>query len=150
MAKSIRMTKLVAVGKMRDKFCEQQCAAFLTRAGAYGRCEVVTVPDSNVAGEGKAILRELDRERNAIIVVLTEEGKELTTAEFSAFLGRAESKIVFVIGGPFGLAPEVKQRAAMLWSLSKLTFTHEMARMLFCEQLYRGLNLLNGGSYHHA
>ncbi|MBR2344967.1 MAG: 23S rRNA (pseudouridine(1915)-N(3))-methyltransferase RlmH [Lentisphaeria bacterium] len=150
MAKYERRTKLIAVGKMRDKFCEQQCAGFLTRAGAYGKCECVTIPDSDVAGEGKAILRELDKERNAIVVVLTEEGKEFTTAEFAKFLERADRKLVFVIGGPFGLAPEVKQRAALLWSLSKLTFTHEMARFLFCEQLYRGLNLLNGGAYHHA
>ena len=149
MPKYARMTKLVAVGKMRDKFCEQQCSSFLTRAGAYGKCEVITVPDSDVAGEGKAIIRELDKERNAIVVILSEEGKEFTTAEFSAFLGRADRKIVFVIGGPFGLAPEVKSRASMLWSLSKLTFTHEMARFLFCEQLYRALNFLNGGAYHH-
>jgi 23S rRNA (pseudouridine1915-N3)-methyltransferase len=150
MAKYERMVKLIAVGKMRDRLFESRCQEFLTRLNAYGKCETVILPDSNVAGEGKAILRELDRERNALIVVLTEEGKEFTTAEFSAFLGKAESKIVFVIGGPFGLAPEVKQRATVLWSLSKLTFTHEMARMLFCEQLYRGLNLLNGGAYHHA
>ena len=150
MAKYVRMTKLVAVGRMRDKFCEKQCREFLSRAGAYGKCECVIVPDSDVAGEGKAILRELDKERNAIVVVLTEEGKEFTTAEFAKFLKRADRKLVFVIGGPFGLAPEVKQRAALLWSLSKLTFTHEMARFLFCEQLYRGLNLLNGGAYHHA
>ncbi len=149
MAKYDRMTKLVAVGRMRDKFCEKQCSEFLSRAGAYGKCECVIVPDSDVAGEGKAILRELDKERNALVVVLSEEGREFTTAEFSAYLGRADRKIVFVIGGPFGLAPEVKQRAGLLWSLSKLTFTHEMARFLFCEQLYRALNLLNGGAYHH-
>ena len=102
-----------------------------------------------LAGAVLAGIISSDRVRNALVVVLTEEGREFTTAEFSAYLGRADRKIVFVIGGPFGLAQEVKQRAGLLWSLSKLTFTHEMARFLFCEQLYRALNLLNGGAYHH-
>ena len=149
MAKYERMVKLVAVGRMRDRSCELLCREFLTRCGAYGRCECVTVPDSDVAAEGRALLRELDKERNSLVVVLSEEGRELDTAGFAEFLGRADKKLVFVIGGPFGLAPEVKARAQLLWSLSRLTFTHELARVLFCEQLYRGLNLLNGGSYHH-
>jgi 23S rRNA (pseudouridine1915-N3)-methyltransferase len=149
MAKYERMVKLIAVGKMRDRLFERRCQEFLTRLNAYGKCETVILPDSNVAGEGKAMLREIDRDRGAIVVIMTEEGKEFTTAEFSAFLGNADRKIIFVIGGPFGIAPEVKARGDMLMALSKMTFTHEMARMTFLEQLYRGLNLLNGGSYHH-
>ena len=149
MAKYERMVKLIAVGRMRDRCCDRLCREFLTRCGAYGRCECVAVPDSDVAAEGRALLRELDRERNAIVVALSEEGREFDTAGFAEFLGRADRKLVFVIGGPFGLAPEVKSRARLIWSLSRLTFTHELARVLFCEQLYRGLNLLNGGAYHH-
>ena len=64
-------------------------------------------------------------------------------------IGRIDRKILFIIGGPFGIAPEVKSRADMMMALSKMTFTHEMARMIFLEQIYRALNLLNGGSYHH-
>ena len=64
-------------------------------------------------------------------------------------LEKSDRKMVFVIGGPFGIAPEVKARADLLLALSRMTFTHEMARMLFLEQLYRSMNLLNGGSYHH-
>ena len=149
MAKHSRHVLLLAVGKMRDKSYASNCDEFLARASAYGKCDVVTVPDSDVENEGKALLRELDKERNSLIVVLSEEGKLLSTEKFTSFLEKADRKIVFVIGGPFGLAPEVKQRASLIWSLSPLTFTHEIARLLFCEQLYRGLNLLNGGSYHH-
>ena len=149
MALHERMVKLIAVGRMRDRFCEQQCSEFLTRCRPYGRVECVTVPDADVAAEGRSILRELDKERSAIVVALSEEGREFTTEEFSEYLGKADRKLVFVIGGPFGLAPEVKSRARLVWSLSRLTFTHEMARFLFCEQLYRAMNLLNGGSYHH-
>ncbi|MCI5778385.1 MAG: 23S rRNA (pseudouridine(1915)-N(3))-methyltransferase RlmH [Lentisphaeria bacterium] len=149
MAKFERVVKLVAVGRMRDRTLAGLCDEFLTRSGAYGRCECIVVPDSDVAGEGRAILRELAKERNALTVALDETGREFSTAEFAEFLERADRKIVFVIGGPFGLSPEVKAHVSLLWALSKLTFTHELARLLFCEQLYRGLNLLNGGSYHH-
>ena len=81
--------------------------------------------------------------------MLTEEGKEFTTREFSSYLGGIDRKIVFIIGGPYGISDEVKARADKLMALSKMTFTHEMARMIFLEQLYRALNLLNGGAYHH-
>ena len=95
------------------------------------------------------MLRELDRERGALVVALTEEGREFSTKEFSEYLGKVDRRIVFIIGGPFGIADEVKKRADLLMALSKMTFTHEMARFLLCEQLYRALNLLNGGAYHH-
>ena len=149
MAKYERMVKLVAVGRMRDRLFESRCQEFLTRLGAYGKCEVTVLPDSNVANEGKAMLRELYKERGAYIVALTEEGREFSTKEFSEQLGKIDRKIIFIIGGPFGIAEEVKQRADMMMALSRMTFTHEMARMIFLEQLYRALNLLNGGAYHH-
>ena len=149
MAKYEKMVKLVAVGKMRDRLFESRCQEFLTRLGAYGKCEVTVLPDSNVANEGKAMLRELDKERGAYTVALTEEGREFSTKEFSEQLGKIDRKIIFIIGGPFGIAEEVKQRADMMMALSRMTFTHEMARMIFLEQLYRALNLLNGGAYHH-
>ena len=149
MAKYERLAKLIAIGRMRDKLFDSRCQEFLTRINAYGRCEVAVLPDSDVANEGKAICRELDKDKGAVIIALTEEGKEYTTGEFSKFLETLDRKIIFIIGGPFGLSPEVKSRSDRMMALSKMTFTHEMARMIFLEQLYRALNLLNGGSYHH-
>ena len=149
MAKYEKIIKLIAVGKMRDRAFDAHCQEYLTRLKAYGKCEVVILPDSNVDNEGKAMLRELEKDRGAMVIVLTEEGKEFTTGEFSAFLEKIDRKTVFIIGGPYGIAPEVKARAGKLWALSKLTFTHEMARLLCLEQVYRALNLLNGGAYHH-
>ena len=64
-------------------------------------------------------------------------------------LGNFNRKVVFVIGGPYGLDPAVKARAELLWSLSKLTFTHEIARFLLFEQLFRASSILRGGSYHN-
>ena len=144
------LLSLVAVGKFRSRELGALHAEFLKRLGPYAKTRLVEVPDSDVSGEGRAICRELDRERGAKVVVLSEEGKTFSTAEFAAFLKRCDSRVVFVVGGPFGLAPEVKKRADLLWSLSPLTFTHEFARLLLVEQLYRASNFNAGGNYHHA
>lgn len=143
------LAKVLVIGKMKDRALGARVDEFLERCRAYGKAEMVELPDSDVAREGKALLRELDKEKSSCIVVLSEEGKLLTTEAFASYISAADRKIVFVIGGPFGLAPEVKARASLLWSLSPLTFTHELARLLLCEQLYRALNFNAGGSYHH-
>ena len=144
-----RFIKIIAIGRMKDKNLDSLTAELLVRLRKYGKTEVTVLPDSDVAREGSAIIRELDKERNSTVFVLSEEGTQWTTAQFASRLEQLDRRAVFVIGGPFGLAPEVKQRAHCLWSLSKLTFTHDMARFLLCEQLFRALNLLNGGAYHH-
>lgn len=143
------LAKVLVIGKMKDRALSARADEFLERCRAYGKTEIVELPDSDVAREGKALLRELDKERSSCIIVLSEEGKLLATEAFASYISAAGRKIVFVIGGPFGLAPEVKARASLLWSLSPLTFTHELARLLLCEQLYRALNFNAGGSYHH-
>lgn len=140
---------VVAVGKLRSREIAALAAEFSKRLGAYARLKVTELADSDVAGEGKAIRRELDRARGAKVVVLTEEGKLFSTSEFAAFLKSCDTRVVFVVGGPFGIAPEVKAKADLLWSLSPLTFTHELARLLLLEQLYRAANFNAGGSYHH-
>ena len=144
-----RFIRIIAVGRMKDKNLDNLTNELLVRLRKYGKTEITILPDSDVAREGSAIIRELDKERNSTVFVLSEEGTQWTTAQFASRLEQLDRRAVFVIGGPFGLAPEVKQRAHCLWSLSKLTFTHEMARFLLCEQLFRALNLLNGGAYHH-
>ena len=143
------LLSFIAVGKFRSRELGALHAEFSKRLGAYAKVRHVELADSDVSGEGRAICRELDRERGAKVVVLSEEGKLFSTAEFSAFLKGCDSRVVFVVGGPFGLAPEVKARANLLWSLSPLTFTHELARVLLAEQIYRALNFNAGGNYHH-
>ena len=128
---------------------QARCDEFAKWISPYAKLEVVELPDSTVAKEGQAILKALEKERTSAVVVLSEEGREFTSADFAAKLGSFDRKIVFVIGGPYGLAPEVKTRADLLWSLSKLTFTHELARLLLMEQLFRANNILHGGSYHN-
>lgn len=140
---------LIAVGRMRSRELAALCGEFTKRLGAYSRLGVTELPDGDVASEGRAICRELDRDRGAKVVVLSEEGRLFTTAKLAEFLKDCDTRVTFVVGGPFGLAPEVKARSELVWSLSPLTFTHEFARLLLLEQLYRALNLNAGGHYHH-
>ncbi len=143
------LLKLVLIGKLKDRALQARCDEFAKWLSPYAKLEIVELPDSNVAKEGLAIVKALEKERSAAVVVLSEEGRQFTSTAFAAKLGSFDRKIVFVIGGPCGLAPEVKQRADLLWSLSKLTFTHELARLLLMEQLFRATNILHGGSYHN-
>lgn len=144
-----RVFRIIAVGKMRDRQLNAKCDELLKWLGRYGRCELTVIPDSDTAKESAALCRELDNEKSAVKFVLSEEGHEWTTVQFAGKLQELDRKALFVIGGPFGMDKSVKERADHLWSLSKLTFTHEMARVLLCEQLFRAMNYLNGGTYHH-
>jgi len=141
--------KVILIGKLRDKLVEARIDEYRKRLNAYGKLEVVFLADGTVESEGKAICREINRDRNAEIYVLSEEGKEFTSRQLGERFAALDRKAVFVIGGPFGLADEVKRHADVLWSLSKLTFPHEISTLLLFEQLYRAENLAHGGNYHH-
>lgn len=143
------LIKVLVVGRLKDRAIQARCDEFAKWLGPYVKLEVQELPDSNVAKEGQTILKALERERGAALVALSEEGKEFTSVKFAEVLGKFDRKVVFVIGGPYGLAPEIRAKADLLWSLSRLTFTHELARLLLFEQLFRAVNILHGGSYHN-
>lgn len=143
------LIKVLVVGRLKDRAIQARCDEFAKWLGPYAKLEVQELPDSNVAKEGQAILKALERDRGAAVVALSEEGKEFTSVKFAEVLGKFDRKVVFVIGGPYGLAPEIRAKADLLWSLSRLTFTHELARLLLFEQLFRAVNILHGGSYHN-
>lgn len=143
------LIKVLVIGRLKDRAIQARCDEFAKWLGPYAKLEVQELPDSNVAKEGQAILKALERDRGAALVALSEEGKEFTSVKFAEVLGKFDRKVVFVIGGPYGLAPEIRVKADLLWSLSRLTFTHELARLLLFEQLFRAVNILHGGSYHN-
>lgn len=143
------LIKCLFVGKLKDRAMQVRCNEFAKWLSPYAKVELIELPDSTVQKEGQAILKALEKERTSAVIVLSEEGHEFTSARFAEKLGCFDRKVVFVIGGPYGLLPEVKERADLLWSLSKLTFTHELARLLLLEQLFRATNILHGGSYHN-
>ncbi len=101
--------------------------------------------------EGKKILRLLGRDD--YIVLLDERGKEFRSVEFAAWLQKlsqnSAKKIVFIVGGSWGFSDEIHEKADLKISLSKMTFPHQLVRLLFVEQLYRAFTIIKGEPYHH-
>ncbi len=140
---------ILCVGRLKDKAFEQRCQEYLKWIAPYARVRLTELPDSGKDKENAAILRHLEKTEGTIIV-LSEDGKSFTSRNFAAKLDSySTGQITFVIGGPDGLNAEVKQKGHQLWALSQLTFTHELARLLLCEQLFRAVNILRGGHYHN-
>ena len=142
------LIKIIAVGKIKDPGLQSKINEFSKWVSRYAKLEIVELRDSNVGKEGEAILKTIGKDKT-FVFALSEEGKEFTSVKFSRKLSGIDQKMTFVIGGPFGLSTEVKQRADCLFSLSKMTFTHEMARLFLLEQVYRAIDIARGGKYHN-
>lgn len=143
------LLKVLVIGKLKDKNFQSRIVEYSKWLTQNNKIEIVELPDSTKEKENELLLKHIEKENHAYIVALSEDGRELTSRELAAKLGAIQQKIVFIIGGPYGLTPEVKAKADFLWSLSKLTFTHEFARLILLEQLFRASNIQMGGSYHN-
>ena len=143
------LLKVLVIGKLKDKNFQSRIVEYSKWLTQNNKIEIVELPDSTKEKENELLLKHIEKENHAYIVALSEDGRELTSRELAAKLGAIQQKIVFIIGGPYGLTPEVKVKADFLWSLSKLTFTHEFARLILLEQLFRASNIQMGGSYHN-
>lgn len=149
------------MGKTSTKYIADATDEFVRRVNRYAPMEVVTVPDLKSTRaltedvqkqrEGAAILASLQGGDH--VCLLDERGKELTSREFAGMIDRRMSqglkRLVFVIGGPYGFSQEVYDRADSKLSLSRMTFTHEMVRLFFTEQVYRAMTIMRGEPYHH-
>jgi 23S rRNA (pseudouridine1915-N3)-methyltransferase len=152
---------LLQTGKTSDKNIAEVADLYSNRIKKYMVFEIITLPDiKNVRNmpvqeqkvkEGKKILQSLSTDD--YVILLDERGKELRTVEFSGLLGKffmlPKKRIVFVIGGPWGFSEDVYDRADFRMSLSKMTFPHQLVRLLFLEQLYRVFTIIKGEPYHH-
>ena len=143
------LLKVLVIGKLKDKHFQSRVEEYSKWLTQNNKIEILELPDSTKEKENELLLKHIEKENHAYIVALSEDGRELTSRELASKLGAIQQKIVFIIGGPYGLTKEVKQRADFLWSLSKLTFTHEFARLILLEQLFRASNIQMGGSYHN-
>jgi 23S rRNA (pseudouridine1915-N3)-methyltransferase len=141
---------IIAVGKMKNRALSTLCDDFSKRLKRSGNFELIELKDGDVESEGQRILEALTKRGDARIYVMAEEGKTRTSKKLSDELYALQGRpAVFIVGGAYGLSDAVKQRADVLFALSPLTFTHEIARMLLCEQLYRAVSIQNGSKYHH-
>lgn len=141
------MIRILAVGKLKDPRLADLAAAYLRRLGPLAACEVVELKDRGPAKESAEMVRRLGAA--AFVVAMDEHGDDLTSVDLAALLG-SHGSLSFLIGGADGLAPEVRGRADRVLRLSSLTLTHEWARVLLLEQVYRGLTILRGMPYHRA
>lgn len=140
--------KLLVVGRVKDPHYQAKINEFLQRLNAFGKVEIVELRDDSVEKESGAILKALENEKGWVIV-LDERGENITSVDLAGKLNSCDRKIVMVIGGAFGFTDEVRKRADWLLALSKFTVTHEMARLLVVEQLYRACTIIAGKKYHH-
>ncbi len=133
--------KIVQIGKTKAPFAHEE-AEFLKRMKPYAQVEIVGVKDED----------RINVKDNDFVVVLDEGGTEMTSSEFAKFLETYKDygqTVVFIIGGPYGLSESVKKSADARLSLSKMTFTHLMARLFLLEQIYRGICIIQGKEYHN-
>ena len=152
---------VLSIGKITTGWIQQGINLYESRINKYVKFTPIILSDvknskslskdSIKEEEGKAILQQI--QQSDYIVLMDEKGKEFTSREYSGWIQKqmnsGRKRIVIVIGGPFGFSPEVYARADMNIALSKMTFTHEMAKLLLSEQIYRSFTILKGEPYHH-
>ena len=152
--------ELIQVGKTVNKIFVEGINEYLGRIKHYVPFNITTIPEvKNTKSlsesqqktlEGTLILKLLQAQDT--VVLLDEHGKEFRSVEFAAWLEKQQQvarRLVFVIGGPYGFSDDVYERANSKISLSKMTFSHQMVRLIFCEQLYRACTIIQGEPYHH-
>ena len=151
------LIRILWVGKTRDRAAANWIEEYRRRIARFCPIEIVEVRDAagkgsgRAAREGKTLAARI--ERRGLTVALDESGKEMTSAELARWLGKtleSRGQITFLLGGPEGLEGGVAAAAGLTLSLSRMTFTHEMARVLLLEQLYRALSILQGTPYHRS
>ncbi len=142
------MIRVIAVGKVKDRHLSALCDEFRKRLRPFVQLEVVELRDQGPAREARAMLDLLGKGGgHEHVVAMDERGDAPSSREFSTVLG-GHGSLAFLVGGADGLDPALRQRADRVMGLSPLTFTHEMARVILLEQIYRGYSILRGLPYH--
>lgn len=152
---------LLVIGKTDESYLQKGLEIFLKRIPHYILFEMKVIPDiKNVKNlsreqqkekEGEMILQQMLPSDE--LILLDENGMEVSSVDFARFLEKKMlsgiKRLVFVIGGPYGFSENVYSKASGKMSLSKMTFSHQMVRLIFAEQLYRAFTILKGEPYHH-
>ncbi|MBI4450482.1 23S rRNA (pseudouridine(1915)-N(3))-methyltransferase RlmH [Candidatus Woesearchaeota archaeon] len=139
---------ILAAGKVKEQFTADWIAEFEKRLSKY--CSITTreFKESTPSEEAKQFLAAI--KPGSYIVALDSHGKQFTSEQFAAIIKKEsmQHNIEFIIGGPDGLSTEVKAKANLLLSFGQMTYTHQLARVLLLEQLYRAMTIIHGGKYH--
>ena len=149
------MIKIICIGKIKENYLKNGISEYLKRITKYSKIEIIELPDYDFD-----IKKTLEKERDNILknikefdynILLDLNGKNYTSLEFANNLDKirqVNSNINFIIGGSYGVHPDIKDKANELISFSKLTFPHQLFRMILLEQIYRSFKILNNEEYH--
>ena len=143
------MIKIICVGKIKEKFYRDAIAEYLKRLSKYHKIVIEELPDSNKQKEEKLLLKKLNQKDYNIILDI--DGKMLNSIELSNHLDKTfqiNSNITFIIGGSDGLTENVKKTANLKLYFSKMTFPHQLFRVILLEQIYRSFKIINNETYH--
>lgn len=152
---------LIVVGKTDKKYILEGVSEYEKRLSHYCKFEVKVIPDIKnsksmsssvqMQKEGELILGTV--RSTSEVILMDERGSEYSSVDFAKFIEKkgiaGQRELVFVIGGPYGFSPEVKAASNAQLSLSRLTFSHQIVRLIFMEQLYRAMTIIKGEPYHH-
>lgn len=155
--------QIICVGKLKEKFYAEAVAEYEKRLSGYCKLTILELPeeklpdspsraqiDAALVKEGEAILQRLPK--NAVTIAMCVEGRLLSSEDLaervSDWMLGGRSSLVLIVGGSHGLAPAVKDRAALRLSMSPMTFPHHLARVMLLEQLYRAFKIQEGSGYH--
>lgn len=148
---------VIAVGNIKEKFFKDAAAEYIKRLSRFGKISIIEVKEcrknalmQDVEAEGADIIKKI--KKNNFVIALCVEGEQKTSEELSDIIKTAGingcGEITFIIGGSNGLSDEVKRLADMRLSFSKMTFPHQLMRVILLEQVYRGFKILNNENYH--
>lgn len=149
---------LIVVGKLKEKSMVTMCDEYIKRLGSYCKLNVIELKDESnnlddklvISREGSAIAKVLDQ--NSYVIVMDIEGKQMTSEDFSKKIDEITTyengKITFIIGGSLGISNEIKSQANFKLSFSKMTFPHQLFRVMLLEQIYRQFRIAKNEPYH--
>ena len=149
----MRTVKLILFGKLKEPYLRQACAEYEKRLGAY--CKLETIELSPI--ESKPVVQALELEatlaqskmsKQASVVALCVEGRQMSSEQFAAWIDAQPNEIAILIGSSHGMSDGLKTKANLRLSLSAMTFPHQLARVMALEQLYRAFQINSGGKYH--
>lgn len=150
------MIKLITVGQIKEKYLKEAIEEYKKRISKYTNIEIIEVKDEGLVEEEKTKNKEAEKINKHIsdrdyLITLEIEGQQMTSPDFAKKIDNIlieNSNIVFIIGGSYGLSDEIKNKARLHLSFSKMTFPHQLFRVLLLEQIYRAYKINNNESYH--
>ena len=150
------MIKLITVGQIKEKYLKEAIEEYKKRISKYTNIEIIEVKDEGLVEEEKAKNKEAEKINKHIsdrdyLITLEIEGQQMTSPDFAKKIDNIlieNSNIVFIIGGSYGLSDKIKNNAKVHLSFSKMTFPHQLFRVLLLEQIYRAYKINNNESYH--